>query len=248
MQAYGKSHVGLVRTTNEDSFLLDLPSLFVVADGMGGHAAGEIASRLAVDTFVGFVRANIGGMDGPLKVMHQAFKRANTVIYDQSQAYPEYQGMGTTMTAVYVTGGQAYWVHAGDSRLYLIHKAQLIQITEDHSLVGELVRSHSITKEEALVHPQRNILTRALGTSEYVDIDTGSLALEDQDLLLLCTDGLTNMMRDDDILKILTSGLGNQDRGVDHCVDELIGQANLAGGLDNITAILIKHESDDSGV
>ncbi|EGO63255.1 Stp1/IreP family PP2C-type Ser/Thr phosphatase [Acetonema longum] len=247
MQAYGKSHVGLVRTTNEDGFLLDLPNLFVVADGMGGHAAGEIASRLAVDTFAGFVRANIG-LDGPLKVMHQAFKQANTAIYDQSQAYPEYQGMGTTMTAVYINAGQAYWVHAGDSRLYLVHKARLIQITEDHSLVGELVRNHSITKEEALVHPQRNILTRALGTSEYVDIDTGSLALENQDLLLLCTDGLTNMIREDDILEIVKSGLDNQDTGVKYCVDELIVQANLAGGLDNITAILIKHESDDSGL
>lgn len=225
MLAKAKSDIGKVRETNEDSLICALP-LLVVADGMGGHVAGEVASQLAAETLQNSV---VAGADHPIVMLNTAIDHANTLIYRMAKEKNELSGMGTTVTAALVDGATLYWGHVGDSRLYLLRGGELKQITEDHSLVGELVRSGSISAQEALTHPHRNILTRAVGTSDQVRVDSGSLDLVAGDVILLCTDGLTNMLSDDTIREIL---LNNKD-----AVEVLIAEANAAGGLDNITVI-----------
>lgn len=233
MLALAKSDIGKIRESNEDSYVC-VPPLFVVADGMGGHVAGEIASQLAADT----VRKHFAELDEPANpeaVLGKAIEQANSLIYRMARFKTEYAGMGTTLTAAYLDGRRLYWGHVGDSRLYLLRDSRMTQITEDHSLVGELVRSGTISPEDALVHPHRNILTRAVGTGENIVVDTGALEVENGDALLLCTDGLTNMLRDETIFDVLSACPA--DAAV---LDKLIEQANMAGGLDNITAVLVR--------
>lgn len=226
MLAKAKSDIGKIRETNEDSFICS-PPLLVVADGMGGHVAGEVASQLAAETLRKYV---LTGADHPVAMLNKAIDQANTLIYRMAKEKNELSGMGTTVTAAYVDGDVLYWGHVGDSRLYLVRDGELRQVTEDHSLVGELVRSGNISAEEALTHPHRNILTRAVGTSDQVRVDSGLLDLIEGDVVLLCTDGLTNMLSDVEILDITL--------GSENAVDALIDRANTAGGLDNITVIV----------
>jgi serine/threonine protein phosphatase PrpC len=234
--AYVKSDVGLVRETNEDSYEFLPPHLFVVADGMGGHAAGEIASNIAVRTLKEFVTQNMLPTVNPNSILEQAIARANTLVYEMAMSKTECTGMGTTLTAVYVTDTEIYWGHVGDSRIYLIHENRLRQLTSDHSLVWELVQNGNITKEEANTHPQRNLLTRAVGTSSSIKIDTGITSWNTGDILLLCTDGLTNMVSEQDIFTLISmEPLGNS------VTDMLVEQAKQAGGLDNITVILVRN-------
>lgn len=230
MLAHALTDIGKVRETNEDSFVCQ-PPLFVVADGMGGHVAGEIASRLASETVSLHVGAHAGEVN-PQTLLSQAITQANLLIHRMAKEKSEYAGMGTTLTAAYVEGPRLYWGHVGDSRLYLLRDGALRQVTEDHSLVGELVRNGSITAEEALVHPHRNILTRAVGTGETIRVDTGSLDLMPGDAMLLCTDGLTNLVTDTDIAASM--GMGGA-----QVPDALVARANAAGGLDNITVIFV---------
>lgn len=232
MLAYAKTDIGKVRETNEDSYIC-VPPLFAVADGMGGHVAGEIASRLASDTLKKCV-ASREEAPPSATLLEEAILEANSLIFRLAQEKSECAGMGTTITAVYIHGSKIFWGHVGDSRLYLLRGNQLQQITEDHSLVGALVRSGSITKEESLVHPQRNILTRAVGTDEQIKVDTGEIDWVDGDSLLICTDGLTTLVRDEEILSILSAGGGAS------CLEMLLAAANAAGGYDNITAVLIR--------
>lgn len=236
MLAFAQSDIGRVRKTNEDSYVFSPPHLFVVADGMGGHVAGEIASSLGAST----IQEHIQKIKQPSdweQVLKEAIDLANCIVYQMSQAKSECQGMGTTVTAVYAEGTEIFWSHVGDSRLYLIRDNMLRQITSDHSLVWELVQSGSITSEEALVHPHRNVLTRAVGTSDNICIDSGKFVWQPGDSLLLCTDGLTNMLNEEAILNICTL-LDNPQT----IVNTLVEQAKEAGGYDNITVILVQYK------
>jgi serine/threonine protein phosphatase PrpC len=230
------SDIGLVRETNEDSYVCDPPHLFIVADGMGGHAAGEIASKLAVTTVNNHIRENIENT-APELLLNEAITQANTSVYQMALSKDVFNGMGTTITAVYIEGETIYWGHVGDSRLYLLRNGDLCQITSDHSLVWELVQSGNITKEEAHVHPKRNMLTRAVGTSCLITVDTGTIAWKAGDIVLMCTDGLTNLVSEQDIYMLLQSTKCDFESILNH----LVAEAKNAGGFDNITAILLKN-------
>lgn len=236
MLAYAKTDIGLVRETNEDNYAFAPPHLFVVADGMGGHVAGEIASKHAVNEVSGYMENHIG-QASPEILLEQAIIQANQVIYQLAQSKNEYLGMGTTVTAVYIKDDVIYWAHVGDSRIYLLHDEVIEQLTNDHSLVGELVQSGSITREDAQTHPQRNILTRAVGIGPLVKIDSGFVHWLPGDFILLCTDGLTNMVSDQAIYLTINNGENNMRQ----ILDKLIEQAKSAGGFDNITAVLAKY-------
>ncbi|MDF2568927.1 MAG: prpC [Sporomusa sp.] len=236
MLAFAQSDIGMVRKTNEDSYVFSPPNLFVVADGMGGHVAGEIASNLGAKTIQEYLKKNSQLSDWE-HILKEAIIQANTIIYQMSQSKSECLGMGTTVTAVYADGSEIYWGHVGDSRLYLLRGNMLEQITNDHSLVWELVQSGSITTAEALVHPHRNILTRAVGTSDTISVDSGRFLAQPGDRLLLCTDGLTNMVSEEDIFSIC-SHPGN----LQEIVNKLVEQAKQAGGYDNITAIITEYK------
>ncbi|WP_425061033.1 Protein phosphatase PrpC [Sporomusa carbonis] len=235
MLAFAQSDIGMVRKTNEDSYIFLPPHLFVVADGMGGHVAGEIASNLGANTILEYIK-HYSQQSNWEQVLKEAIIHANKIIYQMAQCKSECLGMGTTITAIYIDGPEVHWGHVGDSRLYLIRDNKLHQVTSDHSLVWELVQSGSITFAEAQGHPHRNILTRAVGTSETICVDSGSLAWQVGDSLLLCTDGLTNMLTEEDILTICLKPESPQT-----IVTQLINQANAAGGYDNITAIIVQY-------
>jgi serine/threonine protein phosphatase PrpC len=230
------SDIGLVRETNEDSYVCAPPHLFIVADGMGGHVAGEIASKLAVSTVNNYINENGGNISHEL-LIHQAITQANTSVYQMALSKEDFNGMGTTITAAYVEGEIIYWGHVGDSRIYLLRNGELCQITNDHSLVWELVQSGNITKEEAHVHPKRNMLTRAVGTSCLITIDTGTIAWKPGDIVLMCTDGLTNLISEQDICTIMK----NKELDSESILKQLVAQAKATGGFDNITAILLKN-------
>lgn len=230
------SDIGLVRETNEDSYISKPPHLFVVADGMGGHVAGEIASQLAATTVSNYITENLG--NSSLEVLlEKAINQANTSVYQLAQSKEDFSGMGTTVTAVYVDGDDLYWGHVGDSRIYLIRNREMQQITNDHSLVFELVQSGNITKEEAKTHPKRNMLTRAVGTSCLIKIDTGVIKWQPEDIILMCTDGLTNMVSEQEINNLIHNPQGD----FNSILENLIAQAKNAGGFDNITTILLKN-------
>lgn len=237
MLAHVISDIGLVRETNEDSYVCSPPNLFIVADGMGGHVAGEIASKLAVKTVNGYIQEHVG-KDNLELLLKQAIIQANTSIYQMALSKEDFSGMGTTVTAVYIDGKKLHWGHVGDSRIYLLRNGEFRQITNDHSLVWELVQSGSITREDAQNHPKRNILTRAVGTSCLINVDTGTLSLEAGDVVLMCTDGLTNMVSEEEICKLMQ----RKDCDPSSIVEQLVMQAKNAGGFDNITTILLKEE------
>ncbi|MGM0472106.1 MAG: Stp1/IreP family PP2C-type Ser/Thr phosphatase [Bacillota bacterium] len=227
------SDVGKVRDENEDSYLkliTDDYGLFAVADGMGGHNAGEVASTLAVDTLKAY-NFTIGQLTTDLET---AVKRANRQILQAAKENPKYQGMGTTLTAALLTSQQVYIGHVGDSRAYLFRAGELIQLTEDHSLVNQLLESGEITEQEARNHPQRNLLLQALGTAEDIEVDIISQQIKEDDLFLLCSDGLTDLLSDQEIAKVLdpTGKLQQQ-------ADQLVQLAKQAGGYDNITVNLL---------
>ena len=224
---------GLERENNEDGFLA-CPEigLFAVADGMGGHQAGEVASWLALKALEGFVRQN--SRANPLAVLLAAAEEANRQVYDASQARPEYSGMGSTLTACIIQPAAFSWVHVGDSRGYLIREREIRQFTEDHSLVCELLREGKLTPEEAAVHPYRNVLSRVLGTQPAVAVDEGTVALRSGEIILLCTDGLTAHLDAMESLDIVSRGdLTEQAKG-------LLKVALERGGKDNITVVIIR--------
>ena len=230
------TNVGCVRGHNEDSFIAQSP-LFVVADGMGGHEAGEVASEIAVTTISKFAPKK---PDGP--AFAHAIKEANKQILDASARGIGKPGMGTTVTAALIFDDQLLVAQVGDSRAYLLHNGRLQRITRDHSLVADLVEQGSITEEEARVHPQRSVITRALGSEFHVEPDIYSLHITEDDRLLLCSDGLSSMIFDAKIESILSEYLD-----VNDCCDALINEAMKAGGIDNITAIVIDPLKDADG-
>ena len=237
-ESAGRTDPGRVRRRNEDAFVLD-PPLFAVADGMGGAQAGEVASRLTAAAFREYHEADRLAPDERIQAIIQ---EANRRIYERARTDSDVSGMGTTVTAALLTGGRVTLGHVGDSRAYRIRDGELEQLTEDHSLVADLMRSGSLTPEEAEAHPQRSVITRALGTDPEVDVDTLSVEAEVGDLFLLCSDGLTTMVADDDILGILSAA-----PTLDDAAKELVRAANTGGGEDNVTVVLFRVEGDEPG-
>jgi protein phosphatase len=218
---------GRTRRHNEDSYVIE-PPLFAIADGMGGAQAGEVASRLATAALKES-DANGGGEQRIADLIQEANRR----VYDRSSSDPNTSGMGTTITVALVEDDRVAFGHVGDSRAYLIRDAQMEQLTEDHSLVNELLKTGKLSREEAETHPQRSVITRALGTDPDVDVDTFSVAAETGDLFLLCSDGLTDMVSEDSILAVVER---NRD-DIDGALQALVKAANRGGGQDNITVV-----------
>jgi len=230
----GISDPGRRRRRNEDAYVVE-PPLFAVADGMGGAQAGEVASRLAAAA----LKESGAGRGGEQRIV-SLIQEANRRVYDRSTEDPNASGMGTTMTVALVEAGQVAFGHVGDSRAYLIRDGSMEQLTEDHSLVGELLRSGKLSPEEAEVHPQRSVITRALGTDPDVDVDTFTIAARPGDLFLLCSDGLTTMVANRAILDLVERHRGD----VDKALRMLVSAANKGGGEDNITIVAFEIAED----
>jgi PPM family protein phosphatase len=229
-QATAQSHPGRKRRRNEDAWVCQ-PPIFAVADGMGGARGGEIASSLAAAA----LRDDEAGATGEDRVIG-LIQEANRRVYERASEDSSASGMGTTMTIALVEDGGVTIGHVGDSRAYLIRGRKLEQLTEDHSLVAELVRSGKLSPEEAETHPQRSVITRALGTDPDVDVDTLSVDAKPGDLFMICSDGLSGMVGDETILDIVER---NRD-DLDSAARELIGAANRSGGEDNITVVFFE--------
>lgn len=231
-EQYAATDTGRQRRANEDS-LLARPPLFVVADGMGGAQAGEVASRIAIEAFA----QGLGDVAQPEDGLAARATAANARIYELSHSSAEHAGMGTTLTAAYVGPAEIAIAHVGDSRAYRLRGGELMRLTDDHSLVDELLRQGKITPEEAADHPQRSVITRALGPEPAVDVDTCSYSACAGDAYLLCSDGLTTMVSEERLAEILRSHADLREAG-----EALIAAANEAGGRDNITVVLFRLE------
>jgi PPM family protein phosphatase len=227
----GSTDAGRKRRRNEDAFVRD-PPLFAVADGMGGAQAGEVASRLAAAAFREFHEAD--ELD-PEERLVAIIQEANRRIFERARSDAEASGMGTTITAALVSGSGVAVGHVGDSRAYRLREGRLEQLTEDHSLVADLVRSGRLTPEEADTHPQRSVITRALGTDREVDVDTFTVEAAPGDVFLLCSDGLTTMVDDEEVSQTVASA-----DTLDQAAKGLVKAANRAGGEDNITVVLFE--------
>jgi PPM family protein phosphatase len=231
-----KTDTGRQRRDNEDNAYAR-PPVFVVADGMGGAQAGEVASKIAIETF----EQGLPDGENPEERLAQRVREANREIYARSRAEHESAGMGTTLTAAYLDETSVAIAHVGDSRAYLFRDGTLQRLTRDHSLVDELVRHGKLTEAQAAEHPQRSIITRALGPEPEVEVDTWTYPARPGDVLLLCSDGLTSMISEGLVTEILASH-----ETLDLAADALIRQANEAGGRDNITVVLFRVEEVDS--
>ncbi|KFI34401.1 protein phosphatase [Peptococcaceae bacterium SCADC1_2_3] len=229
------TETGLVRKQNEDNFCIcpDI-GLFAIADGMGGHQAGEIASRLATQKLADFIRTYLEFCSDQETLLTKGMQEINHQIYLISQQNKRYQGMGTTLTAALIQNNHLYLAHIGDSRLYLLRQEQIKQLTEDHTVVQNLVTSGTITADQARTHPKRHILTRALGIDSNVKAEISQINLKAQDKILLCTDGLTNYVTPEEIHHLV-----NKAAEVKQAVHNLTEMALERGGADNITVILV---------
>ncbi|NLJ78572.1 MAG: Stp1/IreP family PP2C-type Ser/Thr phosphatase [Tissierellia bacterium] len=237
-----KTDIGKVRDRNQDAYFVsssEEPPLFIIADGMGGHKAGETASNMAIEItstqLVKGLRQSTLSDDEIQKNIEGSIDMANREIYRKSLSDESLSGMGTTTTIAYINDGKVHIGHVGDSRAYILRENTLCQITNDHSLVEELIRNGSISAEEAKNHPQRNIITRAVGTNEYIEVDLVIKKIYRGDILLLCSDGLSNMLGDDEIREIL---LGSTD--MKEASQNLVELSKDRGGFDNITVLIVK--------
>ena len=249
----GATHTGMRRAHNEDSlFIPEQERLVIVADGMGGHASGDVASQLAIETIVGFFRATEDEQDTTWPLMiddenrrHQnrmvtGIKLANLRIYEMAELEAERKGMGTTVVAgFFCDDGRLILAHVGDSRIYRVRAGTIKQLTEDHSLLNDYIKMKRIGTDEIEAFPHKNVIVRALGMKDTVAVDVLMQRPERDDIYLLCSDGLNGMVDDSSILRILT-----QERDLDGCCDRLIEAANHAGGIDNITVALARLEPD----
>ena len=237
MNIFSATDIGQKRKMNQDYLYTsggsvgNLPNLFIVADGMGGHNAGDFASRYGVSVMVETIKRDRNY--NPVKIMRNGMEAANREVLAQSRQDSSMAGMGTTMVACTVVGGYVYVANVGDSRLYVAGD-DLLQITQDHSLIAEMVRLGELTPEEGRHHPDKNIITRAIGTSDEVRIDFFDMKLESGNQILMCSDGLTNMVEDDRIFEILRG------RETDDVARALVDEANLNGGKDNIAVIVVE--------
>lgn len=240
MKTYSVTDVGQKRETNQDFVycreepLGALPNLFIVADGMGGHNAGDFASRFAVEEFVRQVQN--GAQKTLIRTMEEAVRRTNRLLIEQAKERPERKGMGTTFVAATIKDNDMYVANIGDSRLYLIGREEIAQITQDHSLVEEMIRRGEIKREEGRFHPNKNVITRAMGANVEVVPDFFEVRLAPEDIVLLCSDGLSNMMDDREIFSVVKE---NRD-DIEKAGSVLLRLANDYGGRDNISIVLIK--------
>lgn len=246
MIAIGKVDIGRKRQKNEDALFVSntnigiLPNLYIVADGMGGHQAGGVASRMAIDAFCEYLlsheTATVKTGEDVLRLMKMALMHANYTIYELASTKEQYAGMGTTFTATTVIEDALYSVHVGDTRIYLMNKDTIIQATTDHSLVQEMLSQGYISESDMQEHPQRHIITRAVGTYDKVKIDTQMHDLTGMDYIMLCSDGLTSMIAEQTIHTIVY----NHQDDFSKIPHVLIEEANKQGGLDNIAVIIGK--------
>jgi protein phosphatase len=236
MRVFGKTDVGLVRKVNQDFIYYSqvpvgaFPNLFIVADGMGGHNAGDFASRYAVECFLEYIKTS--KPDALIRMMNEGIKYANRKLIEKAAQDEALQGMGTTMVVAYIEDEQLFVGNIGDSRLYLLDSG-INQVTEDHSYVETLVRAGELTAEEARKHPDKNIITRAVGASENAKVDFFEVDLTRGDRIIMCSDGLSNMVEDGVIFDIV------ENTYIGDIVDELIDEAKQNGGSDNIAVIVI---------
>lgn len=254
IRAAGMTHVGMKRSHNEDYLLLLSDySLYLVADGMGGHASGEVASRMAAETVSSFFKMTTHDAEAtwPFKEeknlrydenrLAAAIKWSNRRIYEAAAREPKYKGMGTTIVTAFFTQGGAYLGHVGDSRGYRIRSGQIQQMTEDHSLLNDYIKANKLTPEEIEHFPHKNVIVRALGMKELVQVDVTRLDPKPGDYYLLCSDGLTGMLTNDaDVLRIVI-----ESKDLKTACKNLIDAANDVGGTDNITVALIQLLPDD---
>ena len=239
IKTFSMTDIGKKRKMNQDTVYTseqgigNLPNLFIVADGMGGHKAGDYASKVTVETFV----SEIGNSqdEDPQKLLFEAALKANQVIHKRSLEHADYNGMGTTVVAASCIGTTLNVLNVGDSRLYILNNKEIRQITRDHSLVEEMVRRGGLAREAARNHPDKNIITRAIGVMDTVEPDFYRVELAQGDLVLMCTDGLTNMLEDEEIRMII-----NGARDLVEKTERLVEEANKNGGKDNITVLLIE--------
>jgi serine/threonine protein phosphatase PrpC len=238
----GNTDVGVVRSGNEDSFLLDCAKgLFIVADGMGGHAAGEVASEMAVQIVAKELGSLRGLSDGEAAGrMRSAIRKANAQIFDRTLAEHDKRGMGTTTTVMVLFSRRYLIGQVGDSRAYLLREGHLLQLTKDHSYVQEQVDAGLLTPEQARTHPYSNVITRCVGANEDVAPDVYFGNLEQGDVVLLASDGLTGMLEDNQIATIMGA-----EENPEGAVNKMIADANRRGGLDNITAIVVRVDATD---
>ena len=245
MRSVGRTDIGLVRKVNEDSFLCEMLEdgdgsyLYIVADGMGGHNAGEVASSMAVQEVASHIRENIGLLklgDKEIRdLIRNAIVYANEKIYKTSIIRSNCLGMGTTLSMVLVRDNRIYIGHVGDSRIYLIRENIISRLTEDHSLVAELVKAGTIKPEEANNHPQKNVITRALGTEYTIEPDVSQCDIQNDDFILICTDGLSNAVYEKDMAYVLSNT-----SDLNEACELLIDKAKEKGGFDNITAVIFQ--------
>lgn len=247
MKSFALTDIGRVRKLNEDMYYNDPDGigLYIVADGMGGHQAGEVASALAVKTLSEYVKAHLGdsglGAAAVENLLRDALVSTNQTVYGLATSQTGYAGMGTTVVACILRGGFAHIAHIGDSRAYLVRQREIRQLTTDHSFVQELVSKGRITEAEAADHPRKNVLTRALGTDPAVEIDTTSLKLHEGDTLMLCTDGISNHVDTPELLSLIA------DNPPDRACREIIALANSRGGFDNMTILIFDNTPVQEG-
>lgn len=236
MSVASRTHRGRIRNNNEDSLLLERPSLFAIADGMGGYNAGEVASRLALEKLKE-EKEDLYGRNGfgLVSKLYQIIRDINEEVYGKARSDSCYDGMGTTLCGIYFNGqGKGYVFNVGDSRVYLFRGKQMKQITRDHSLVAEMVEMGELTREEAFNHPQKNMLTRGIGVDENVNGDVFVIEVRTDDIILLCSDGLTDMLHDSEIRERLKAD------DLESAADSLLSRSLENGGRDNISFIILK--------
>ena len=237
---FAKTDIGKVRKINQDYYYTSeensIPKLCILADGMGGYKGGEVASKLAVDSARKYIENNFSNnfseKEEILKLIGNAVEYANMVVYEKSKEVQELEGMGTTLEVCLIYNNKAYIGHVGDSRIYRIRKDVIRKLTKDHSYVQQLVEDKKITREEAKIHPKKNMLTRALGCTPYVEPDLRARNFEKGDIFIMCSDGLTNMVEEKRIYELVKQDINT-------AAGNLINEANSAGGYDNITVIII---------
>ena len=240
MRAVGISDVGRHRKNNEDAYYIHLDNqlgsgnIYIVADGMGGCNSGEVASSYAIESFLESFYDEKAKSEEILDRLAGALIAANQAVYNKSNSSREFAEMGTTVVAAAIRDGKLYIVYVGDSRAYLIRNKEIVPLTTDHSYVMELVKLGSITREEAATHPKRNIITRAVGLNKTVEVDAVVQDVQKDDMLLLCTDGLTGMLKDSEILEIILKRTAFEKKA-----QRLLEAANNRGGYDNISLILV---------
>lgn len=237
MRSSGKTDTGSKRKSNQDSiFFCDKPvgplsNLYIVADGMGGHRAGDMASRMAIDITVEFIKKST--LENPIAIMKRAMIFANNEIYKAANNDPDLSGMGTTMVAAVVQDNKLYVANVGDSRLYIVGN-DIKQITMDHSLVEELIRNGELERKKGRNHPEKNIITKAMGSKDEVIPDFFEIDFNPEDKILLCSDGLSNMVEDDEIRDIIVDHIN-----LEKTTEALVDRANYYGGSDNISVVVI---------